>query len=194
MARTADPTLRATILQAARTVFQQKGYADARMADIAALANVAVGTIYLHFRTKEALVMALADEFHQRLLEESIPLLRDGNFADAIAASLRSTVAIMREHQDLLVMVHLQMGLVAFTEPSPADEQLLAALTDAFAERMARGEARPYDPAMVALLITGLVERAVLTTLLEGDAGLALLEETLIRFAQHALIFDTNQG
>lgn len=47
---------------------------------------------------------------------------------------------------------------------------------------------------MVALLITGLVARAVLTTLLEGDAGLALLEETLIRFAQHALIFDTNQG
>lgn len=190
MARTADPTLRSTILQAARTIFQQKGYADARMADIAGLANIAVGTIYLYFRTKEALVMALADEFHRRLLEESIPMLRHGNFADAIAASLRRTTAIMREHQDLLAMVYLQMGLAAFTEPSPADEQLLAALTDALAERMARGEARPYDPTMAALLITGLVERAVLTTLLEGDAGMALLEETLIRFAQHALIPD----
>ena len=42
-------------------------------------------------------------------------------------------------------------------------------------------------------MITGLVERAVLTTLLEGDAGLALLEETLIRFAQHALIADASQ-
>ena len=156
MARTADPTLRSTILQAARTVFQQKGYADARMADIATLANVAVGTIYLYFRTKEALV-------------------------------------IMREHQDLLAMVYLQMGLAAFTEPSAAEEQLLAALTDALAERMAQGAARPYDPAMAALLITGLVERAVLTTLLEGDAGLALLEETLIRFAQHALIADASQ-
>ena len=156
MARTADPTLRSTILQAARTVFQQKGYADARMADIATLANVAVGTIYLYFRTKEALVIALADEFHRRLREESIPLLRHGNFADAIAASLHSTSVIMREHQDLLAMVYLQMGLAAFTEPSAAEEQLLAALTDALAERMAQGAARPYDPAMAALLITGL--------------------------------------
>lgn len=162
------------------------------MADIAALANVAVGTIYLYFHTKGALVMGLADEFHRRLLAESIPLLRHGNFADAIAASLRSTAAIMREHQDLLVMVYLQMGLAAFTEPSPAAEELLAALSAALTERMAQGEARPYDPAMVALLLTGLVERAVLTTLLEGDASMTLLEETLIRFAQHALIPDAS--
>lgn len=50
--------------------------------------------------------MALADEFHRRLLEESIPLLRHGDFADAIAASLRSTTAIMRKQQDLLAMVY----------------------------------------------------------------------------------------
>jgi hypothetical protein len=100
----------------------------------------------------------------------------------------------MREHQDLLAMVYLQMGLAAFTEPSPADEQLLAALAEALAARMAQGEARPYDPAMAALLITGLVERAVLTTLLEDDAGLALVEETLIRFVQHALIADASHG
>lgn len=67
---------------------------------------MAVGTIYLYFRTKEALVMALADEFHRRLLEESILLLRHGDFADAIAASLRSTTAIMRKQQDLLAMVY----------------------------------------------------------------------------------------
>lgn len=190
MARTADPTLRATILQAARTVFQQKGYVDARMADIAAQANIAVGTIYLYFRTKEALVMALADNFHQRLLAEALPLLLEGDFAEAIAASLHTTIALMREHQDLLVMVYLQMGLAALTEPSAMEEQFISALTAALAERMTRGEARQYDPQKAALLVIGLVDRSVVTSLLEGDESMALLEETLIRFAQHALIAD----
>jgi AcrR family transcriptional regulator len=190
MARTADPTLRTVILQAARTIFQQKGYADARMADIAALANVAVGTIYLYFRTKEALVVALADEFHQRLLKESIPKLLEGDFATAIAASLRSTLAIMREHQDLLAMVYLQMGLTAFSKPSEAEAALCNALSAALAQRMRRGEARLYDPEKASLLLINLVDRAALVSLLEGGVSLQLLEETLIQFVQHALIAD----
>ncbi|MEZ4733460.1 MAG: TetR/AcrR family transcriptional regulator [Caldilineaceae bacterium] len=190
MARTADPTLRATILQAARTVFQQKGYADARMADIAAVAEVAVGTIYLYFRTKDALVMALADDFHRRLLEESIPELLKGDFATAIAQSLRTTLSLMHDHQDLLAMVYLQMGLATCNEPSAVEAELTSALTAALAERMARGEARCYDPEKAALLIIGLVERAVLTSVLEGEASMSLLAETLVPFVQHALIAD----
>ena len=190
MARTADPTLRSVILQAARTVFQQKGYADARMADIAALANVAVGTIYLHFSTKKALIVALSDDFHQRILKESVPKLLAGDFASAIAASLRTTLAIMREHQDLLIMVYLQMGLAAFSQPSIAETALYNALIAALTQRMERGEARYYDPEKAALLLLNLVDRAALTSLLAGDASMQLLEETLIQFVQHALIPD----
>lgn len=50
------------ILEAAMAVFAQKGFAAARMEDIAARAGVAKGTIYLYFDTKEAVFKALVRE------------------------------------------------------------------------------------------------------------------------------------
>lgn len=190
MARTTDPKVHSAILGAARMVFQQKGYADARMADIAAVANVAVGTIYLYFRTKEALVVALADDFHRRLLQDAMPMLRQGDFATALALSLHTALHIIHEHRDLLAMVYLQLGLAAFGEPSAIEAQVTQALTTALSERIARGEARGFDAEKAALLIIGLVERAALIHALDGEASLPRLEETLVRFVQHALIPD----
>lgn len=48
-----------TILVAARQVFLEKGFAAARMDDVAARAGIAKGTVYLHFEGKEALFKAL---------------------------------------------------------------------------------------------------------------------------------------
>ncbi len=47
------------ILDAALDVFAEKGFADARLDDVAARAGVAKGTIYLYFASKEALFEAL---------------------------------------------------------------------------------------------------------------------------------------
>lgn len=44
-----------TIIQAALSEFSQKGFAAARMEDIAKKAHVAKGTVYLHFGDKESL-------------------------------------------------------------------------------------------------------------------------------------------
>lgn len=190
MGRRADPKVRATILGAARTVFQHKGYTDARMTDIATLANVAVGTIYLYFDTKEALVLALADDFYLRLHQEAIPALTQGEFAVAIATALHITLRIMHEQRDLLAMVYLQMGLAAFPEPRTLEVQVTQALAAALGERIARGEARSFDAEKAAQLIIGLVERAALVHVLEGEASLPLLEATLVHFVHHALIPD----
>jgi AcrR family transcriptional regulator len=48
-----------TILDAALDVFAQKGFAEARLEDVAARAGVAKGTIYLYFASKQALFEAL---------------------------------------------------------------------------------------------------------------------------------------
>jgi AcrR family transcriptional regulator len=48
-----------SILDAALEVFAQKGFAEARLDDVAARAGVAKGTIYLYFPSKEALFEAL---------------------------------------------------------------------------------------------------------------------------------------
>jgi AcrR family transcriptional regulator len=62
MARKADPNKRHDILQAACRVFALKGYAPARMIEVAEAASVGKGTIYEYFRSKEELFFAVFEE------------------------------------------------------------------------------------------------------------------------------------
>jgi TetR/AcrR family fatty acid metabolism transcriptional regulator len=56
---------RAQIIQAAQQVFAEKGYHRATTKAIAQAAGVAEGTIYLYFKTKADLLIALIEEFTQ---------------------------------------------------------------------------------------------------------------------------------
>jgi TetR/AcrR family fatty acid metabolism transcriptional regulator len=62
MARRRSDDKRKRILQAAVKVFARKGYFAAKVAEIARGADVADGTIYLYFKNKQALLVALFDE------------------------------------------------------------------------------------------------------------------------------------
>ncbi len=53
---------RAAIAAAALEIFTSKGFASARIEDVARRAGVAKGTIYLHFENKEALFEAIVQE------------------------------------------------------------------------------------------------------------------------------------
>src|ERR1051326_5638917 len=60
---------RTTLLKAARQVFAKRGYHDASIAEITELADVGVGTFYLHFRDK--------DEIFTTMLTDGMRALRD---------------------------------------------------------------------------------------------------------------------
>lgn len=57
---------RATVLKAALTVFSAKGYAAARLDDVAKTAKVTRGAIYWHFKGKADLYNTLVDELSAR--------------------------------------------------------------------------------------------------------------------------------
>lgn len=52
----------ALILNAAQDVFVEKGYYDASIDEIATRAGIAKGTVYLHFASKEELLVALVEQ------------------------------------------------------------------------------------------------------------------------------------
>jgi AcrR family transcriptional regulator len=79
------------ILEAALAVFAEKGFAAARMDDIAARAGVTKGTIYLYFDGKEALFKALLQETADTRIAEFLALAsaHDGPIGLFIAQLLK---------------------------------------------------------------------------------------------------------
>jgi AcrR family transcriptional regulator len=65
------------ILEAALQVFAEKGFAAARMDEIAQRARVSKGTIYLYFESKEAVFRALIQATLVRRVTDLVALVRD---------------------------------------------------------------------------------------------------------------------
>jgi AcrR family transcriptional regulator len=68
---------RARILAAAEAVFAEKG-PSASTEEVAERAGVAIGTIFRHFPTKQALLQAIMKELLSRLTQEAASLSDDG--------------------------------------------------------------------------------------------------------------------
>src|SRR5258706_3921870 len=81
----------AEILEAALAVFAERGFAAARMTEIAERARVSKGTIYLYFESKEAVFRALVREMLVPRLNEAAEIVRghDGPAAPLLAQILR---------------------------------------------------------------------------------------------------------
>ncbi len=62
---------RSKILAAAREVFAEDGYVDARMVDIARRAGLSNGGLYRYFTSKDAVFAALIADLHEDLYRES---------------------------------------------------------------------------------------------------------------------------
>ncbi len=196
MPRTIDPQRRADILRAARAVFAEHGFVGARIADIAASAGVATGTVYLYFESKEALVAALVDDLLARLTVVLCAVLdRPGNVAP-VAETIRAALAFLRDERDLLRLQRLELGLNALApyRPLPGYRLLWQELATRLAARMARGEIRRYDPPAMAALLIGTVEWVAEIGLLRGDGDIAKYEATVLQVMDRALLPDAAEG
>ena len=59
---------RSAILQAAKRLFQKKGFEGVKIEEIAKVAKVAASTIYALFKSKRGILQALMDQFIQENL------------------------------------------------------------------------------------------------------------------------------
>lgn len=83
---------RLAILEAALALFQEGGYEHASMAAVARRAGVAKGTVYLYFKTKEELFLALQQTQYADWFDAMDGLLA-GEDAPLTPAALAATVA-----------------------------------------------------------------------------------------------------
>lgn len=67
---------RAALLDAARTVFSEHGYASTSVGDIATVAGVSLGAFYQYFRDRADILAALVAEGAQRMLDDAAQVWR----------------------------------------------------------------------------------------------------------------------
>jgi AcrR family transcriptional regulator len=164
-------TRRALVLDAARSVFAEKGVEGASIREIARRAGYTPGAIYSYFDSKEAIYAALLAESLERLNAE-VDAVRSFKTQPhlTLAAKARAWFGFYaRNPRDLDLGFYLVQGLAPRGLTSELNQQLNGRLQDAL---------RPCE---VALQAMGLSSDAALrenTALFAHGVGLLLLQHT----------------
>ena len=154
---------RRAMLDAARTVFAEKGYADATLDEIAERAEFGKGTLYNYFEGgKEELLFAVFDDIYQEIETLIRTVFQDELDGDASLRDAFHTFAvrhfeIIRDQQDLflvLVKEAYRLGLsddenrVEFFQKQ--HDRLVDALRPALEKAVERGEVQSFPVSSIA--------------------------------------------
>lgn len=103
---------KAQIINAAEDVFTKKGFDEARMDDIAEETGLSKGTLYLYFKSKDDLIIAILDRIFQREFKAFEDLdLNSMSATDAIWVFVETTVKDIKLMMHLLPITYEFMGL-----------------------------------------------------------------------------------
>lgn len=163
-----DPAKRRQIVDGARKVFLERGFEGASMGEIARVAGVSKGTLYVYFQNKEQMFCAILDEERRKHLDTVFTLDDAGSVRETLVAFGRSLTRFLIDPGKIAAM-RTAMGI---------------------AERMPEVGRRFYErgPGATLALLAGYLDRKVASgDLAIGDTSLAaaqfldLCGSTLVR-------------
>ena len=150
----------AEITAAARSVFAAKGFAEATVDEIAQVAGVAKGTLYLYYRSKRAIYLAAVRSGLEELLVRLRQQLDEASTVeDTIRAFVRTRLTYFDEHRDFFRIYYSEFTNLLSVSPTSQrfiremyveQIQMLATAIRAAGNLTA---VRSLDPGKVALAI-----------------------------------------
>jgi AcrR family transcriptional regulator len=148
---------REAVLEAALAAFAQYTYNGTPMTAVAERAGVAVGTIYRHFPSKDALGNAVFRRWKGRLLER---LLADAPPDESVRATFarfwRTLLAFAGEHPTAFAFLEYQQHEGYLDAQSQAvSDRLITAAVDWIVRGQRTGEIRPDEPELLLALVYG---------------------------------------
>jgi AcrR family transcriptional regulator len=156
------------ILNAAEGVFTQKGFDDARMDDIADKTGLSKGTLYLYFKSKDELIIAILDRIFRREFRQLQALATtEGSATDAIG---QLTELVTQDFVWLLPLVPIIYNYLALAFRNKQVQHVLkeyiqrylGTLTPIIQHGIDTGEFRPVDAGEVAITAGAIIEGTVL--------------------------------
>jgi TetR/AcrR family fatty acid metabolism transcriptional regulator len=186
---------RERILDAAVRVFARKGFHATRVSEVAKAAGVADGTIYLYFKSKDALLVSLFEDRVQRLLaflETELP--KAVSASEKLKRIVEVQLGLLESEPDLaeVITVILRQSTQLMKEyAAPKFTAYLDAIARVIAGGQAAGELRKdVSPHLAARVIFGALDGIALTWAL-GKAehgGLIWASDQLAEIVLHGLL------
>lgn len=180
------------IIAAALEVFSEKGFAAARLDDIAARAGVSKGALYLYFETKQDLFRAVVRETIVPNLEAVASFISQSSlpFGDLIRLVFARVAEVMTEGRlgavaKMVIGESRNFPELAKVWHEDVVSKMLDAVGGAVAGAQARGEVRPGDPRLYVFSLAGPLLLGVLWREVFAPIGAEPVDlKTLL--AQHA--------
>lgn len=174
---------RRRIVDAAVEVFAEKGFFGARVSEIAEAAGVADGTIYLYFKSKDDILIAIFEEKMAEILVRFHALLAEHDEPEAkMRRYVNEHLRLVAEQPRLMqvLTVELRQSARFMKEYSPqAFGKYLALVGGILEEGQKKGQfRRGLDPAVFRRALFGAIDELAREWVLRGsrDAGHPNLE------------------
>lgn len=180
---------RNAIVDAARDLFTTDGYENTTIAHVAKRARVAVGTVYLYFKNKTDLLIAVKGDWEQEVLRSLLrPDIASLPFHLRARPMIEASFEICTRHSNMVQLMGVQMETVGdWTAKAPAP--IFEALRGFLEEGIALGAIRKVDPATTAVAVYGMVNGALQQCfVVENGERKAEYIDTLVDAITHWLV------
>lgn len=154
---------RQAIIEAARNIFAIKGYEDTTIAEIADVAGVAVGTVYLYFHNKREIYTSVSlDQTVALAAVMGDPRIVALSFEQVPRAMIEAVFRICHQNGKLMSLYKVDIQSAEEIQQHKAAEALITNALDSFLRQLiAQGQLAPFDTEMYAKILFGLVDSAL---------------------------------
>jgi len=167
---------RERILQAALEVFARKGYHRAIVDDIVRASGTSKGAVYHHFPTKEALFLALVDEFSNHLATAVAGAIENRRGALAkVEGALQAALETFARHRELariLLLEAVSLGATYEVKRAEVHSRFAALIKSYLDQAVAEGSIPPLNTEVATLAWLGAVNEVVIQWLHSGQPDL----------------------
>jgi len=172
---TPDPSheTRSRILEAAVTVFADKGYHDTRVDDIVSRSHTSKGAFYFYFPSKQDIFLALVDTFAD-LLENRLRdrLARATSPVQRVDLALRVCLETFGQYRGLAKIALVQLtglGLAFEDKRRAVNERFSRIIKENLDEAIRHGSIQPMDTEVIACAWIGALNEIVLRWVQTGE-------------------------
>jgi AcrR family transcriptional regulator len=177
---------RTEIVDAARTVFAHRGFADGIMDEIAKEAGVAKGTLYLYFKSKTDIYKAVLDHDMRTLKKSTLGRLDEAKgLREKISAFILARLERAEASREFFRIMDTDSRALSYTRSQYRDwlTEPVLRLASAIEKASKKGEIRRVDAEKAAWLIADVTRGTIQRRLLEqGDTPLADDAKFLLNF------------